>query len=96
MALANLRKAFPEKPEAEIQDIARDMWGNMARLAAEYVFIEKLFDFDPEANEPGRIEVVGEERFIEVRADPRPHIFFTAHLGNSSFCRSRPLPSIST
>lgn len=82
VAVANLRKAFPDKSDAEIEEIASDMWGNMARLVAEYVFIEKLFDYDPKATAPGRIEVVGEERFIEVRGDPRPHIFFTAHLGN--------------
>jgi KDO2-lipid IV(A) lauroyltransferase len=33
------------------------MWGNMARLAAEYVFLDKLFDYDPDSPEPGLIEV---------------------------------------
>src|SRR5262249_12949318 len=33
VALYNLRRAFPEKSEAEIRKIALDMWGHMARLA---------------------------------------------------------------
>ncbi|TJW82476.1 MAG: lipid A biosynthesis lauroyl acyltransferase, partial [Mesorhizobium sp.] len=39
VAIANLRKAYPEKSHKEIQAIASDMWGNMARLAAEYIFL---------------------------------------------------------
>ncbi|RWF59862.1 MAG: lipid A biosynthesis lauroyl acyltransferase, partial [Mesorhizobium sp.] len=36
VAIANLHNAYPEKSDSEIQAIASDMWGNMARLAAEY------------------------------------------------------------
>ena len=47
VALDNLRKAFPEKSEDQIRAIALDMWSNMARLAAEYVYLDRLFDYDP-------------------------------------------------
>ncbi|TIQ23941.1 MAG: lipid A biosynthesis lauroyl acyltransferase, partial [Mesorhizobium sp.] len=30
VAIANLRNAYPEKSDGEIQAIASDMWGNMA------------------------------------------------------------------
>ena len=46
VAMTNLRHAFPDKPEAELQKIAFGMWGNMARLAAEYVLLEKIFDYN--------------------------------------------------
>lgn len=82
VALDNLRQAYPEKGEEEIAAIASDMWGNMARLAGEYVFLDQLFDFDPDAAEPGRVEVVGAETFLRLRDSGRPHIFFTAHIGN--------------
>jgi KDO2-lipid IV(A) lauroyltransferase len=82
VALDNLRKAFPEKSEAEIRAIASDMWGNMARLAAEYVFLDRLFDFDVNAEKPGRIEVEGIPHFITIAGEDRPHILFTGHLGN--------------
>src|SRR5690606_23407414 len=78
VATENLRKAYPEKTEDEIEAIARDMWANMARLAVEYVFIDKLFDFDPEASQPGRVEVSGIDLFLRIRDEKKPHIMFTA------------------
>lgn len=82
LTLTNLRNAFPEKSEAEIQAIALEAWGNMGRLAAEYVFLDRLFDFDPERETPGRIEVSGIPLFADLRDNPRPFIVFTAHSGN--------------
>lgn len=82
LTLTNLRNAFPEKSEAEISEIALDAWGNMGRLAAEYVFLDRLFDFDPARPGPGRIEVSGIPLFVDLRDNPRPFIVFTAHTGN--------------
>ena len=82
LALANLKRAFPEKSEAERQAIARDMWGNMARLMAEYIFVEELIDHDLTSGDGGYLQVVGVERFLELRDHPRPFIVFTAHTGN--------------
>lgn len=85
VAMENLRRAYPEKPEEELQVIASDMWANMARLAVEYIFLDQLFDFDPARPEPGRVEVVGIEIFMRVREEKKPLIFFTGHLGNFEF-----------
>ncbi|WP_040677046.1 lipid A biosynthesis lauroyl acyltransferase [Nitratireductor pacificus] len=86
LAVSNLRHAYPEKTEAEIEAIASDMWANMARLAAEYVFLDKLFDLDTDAATPGRVEVSGRDLFLLLREEKdTPHIFFTAHLGNFEF-----------
>jgi Kdo2-lipid IVA lauroyltransferase/acyltransferase len=82
VARDNLRLAFPEKSDGERETIALDMWGNMARLMAEYVFLDQIFDFDPEATTPGKIEVEGKEIFIEVKERKGPFLFFTAHTGN--------------
>jgi len=82
IALDNLRHAYPELDEAARREIALDMWENMARLGAEYVFLDQLFDFDPKEAKPGRVEVVGAERFLSIRDDKKPHILFTGHLGN--------------
>ncbi|BCM20207.1 lipid A biosynthesis lauroyl acyltransferase [Mesorhizobium sp. J8] len=82
VAVNNLRLAYPQKSDAEIEAIARDMWGNMARLAAEYIFLDALFDFDPDAAKPGRVEVRGIEHFVEIAGERKPHILFTGHLGN--------------
>lgn len=85
VARENLRHAFPDKSREEIEAIASDMWANMARLAVEYVFLDKLFDFDPENPDSGRVEVVGVDVFKRVQAERKPHIFITAHLGNFEF-----------
>ncbi|MGE7370903.1 lipid A biosynthesis lauroyl acyltransferase [Neorhizobium sp. NPDC001467] len=82
LMMTNLRNAYPEKDKAELQDIAVRSWGHMGRLAAEYVFLDRLFDFDPERAEPGRIEVSGIPLFLELRDNPKPFIVFTAHTGN--------------
>jgi len=82
VALRNLRAAFPEKSEQERRAIARGMWDNVGRLFAEYVYLDKIFDFDPSAEKPGLIEVLGVEIFTALREEKKPHIFFTAHTGN--------------
>ncbi|MBX4897557.1 lipid A biosynthesis lauroyl acyltransferase [Rhizobium bangladeshense] len=82
LMLVNLRNAFPEKSDAEIEEIALGSWGNMGRLAAEYVFLDQLFDYDPEKPEPGRVEVSGIPIFLDLRDNPRPFVVFTGHTAN--------------
>jgi Kdo2-lipid IVA lauroyltransferase/acyltransferase len=82
VALTNLKLAFPEKNDREREQIALDMWGNMGRLMAEYVFLDQIFDFDPDAKMPGKIEVEGKEIFSQVKERKGPFLFFTAHSGN--------------
>lgn len=82
VALDNLRRAFPEKTELEIKEIAVGMWGNQARLAAEYVFLDQIFDFDPDSDKPGLVEVDGIPIFLRLRDEKKPIIFFTGHTGN--------------
>ncbi len=82
VAMENLRRAFPEKPEAELRQIASDMWGNMARLAAEYVFLDRLLAGGI-GSEPDRgVTIEGVDRFFRIRQEERPHILFSAHIGN--------------
>jgi Kdo2-lipid IVA lauroyltransferase/acyltransferase len=82
VALHNLRKAFPEKSEDEIRAIALDMWGNMARLAAEYVYLDRLFDYDPARPNDGRVDAFGVPLYEHIASEKKAHIIFTAHLGN--------------
>ncbi len=78
----NLRNAFPEKSEAEREEIALASWGHMGRLAAEYVFLDRLFDFDPQKPAEGRVDVSGVEQVLDLRDNPRPFIVFTGHTAN--------------
>jgi Kdo2-lipid IVA lauroyltransferase/acyltransferase len=82
LALANLEIAFPEMSGEEHERIARDMWGNMARLAVEYVFLDQIFDIDVENPSAARVEVEGAEIFAKLVEEKKPFIVFTAHTGN--------------
>src|SRR4051794_15580818 len=81
-ALANIRAAYPGKPEAEQRAIARGAWDNLGRTGGEYPHLGSLFDFDPDSAVPGRTEVDGIEHFLALRDDGKPGIIFSAHLGN--------------
>jgi len=50
-AARNLRLAFPEKGEAEIAGILREMWDNIGRTMAEYPHLARL------THEVGRVEI---------------------------------------
>jgi KDO2-lipid IV(A) lauroyltransferase len=81
-AMANLRAIYPEKTHREIRGIAGGAWANLGRTGAEYAHLAQLFDYDPDATEPGRIEVSGIEHFFALRDDGKPGLIFSAHLGN--------------
>lgn len=82
LALENLRLAYPEKSEDWIAETALANWGQMGRIAAEYVYLDAIFDFDPARPAgSGSIDVEGAEIFEEIRQRQQPVIFFTGHLG---------------
>ncbi len=82
LARRNITAAFPEKSKAEVDEIVRGVWGNVGRTIAEYVFLDRLFDFDVENPDAGRIEVTGIEHFVHLRESGKPVVLFTAHTGN--------------
>lgn len=84
IARENIDAAFPEKTAAERAAILRESWDNLGRTASEYVHLGALFDFDVDRPEAGRVEVPPDtiERFLRLREDGKPAIFFAAHLAN--------------
>ena len=82
LARTNLRNAFPEKSAEEIEDILREMWANLGRTAAEYVYLDKIFDIDEEDMSKGRVEITGIENFHAMQTFDGPIICFTGHTGN--------------
>lgn len=78
-ALANLAIAFPEKSDAEREAIARAMWANMGRVAAEILFTERILA------DRSRIEIPRIEHWRARMSTPGPSIGVTAHLGNWEF-----------
>jgi KDO2-lipid IV(A) lauroyltransferase len=74
----NLRLAFPEKSDAEIETLIREKWGNIGAVLAEYPHLCSL----TKASSPKRIEIValGESRVF--REEGKPAVFVAAHLSN--------------
>lgn len=79
---ANLKAAFPDRNDAWIERTLRGAWDNLGRVAAEYVHLGRLWDYDPENPSSGRIVTDDAERFLVLRDDGLPALAFTAHLGN--------------
>ncbi|MBV9969143.1 MAG: lipid A biosynthesis lauroyl acyltransferase [Xanthobacteraceae bacterium] len=79
---ANLRAAFPEKSDAEIETILRGVWDNLGRTGAEIAHLDHIcsgdrynrtyIDYTPESI----------ERFLAVKDDGKPAVVFAAHLAN--------------
>lgn len=84
VARANLTAAFPEKSPAEIEKIIGGAWDNLGRIGAEFANLDRIWDFDPEHPERGRVQVSAAdiERFVKLANDGKPALIFAAHLGN--------------
>lgn len=82
LARSNLKLAFPEKTDAEIEHILKEMWANLGRIAAEYVYLDQIFDINETDPSQGRVEVAGIEHFEKLKSLKGPVICFTGHTGN--------------
>jgi len=79
---ANLRAAFPERDAAWIEKTLGGAWENLGRTAGEYVHLDRLWDFDPDHPNSGRILTDHAQRLIDLRDDGKPALVFAAHLAN--------------
>jgi Kdo2-lipid IVA lauroyltransferase/acyltransferase len=78
----NLRAAFPEKSDAEIETILRGVWDNLGRYGAEIAHLDHICSGDPYKR--NYIEYSPEmiDRFVRLRDDGRPALVFAAHTAN--------------
>jgi KDO2-lipid IV(A) lauroyltransferase len=74
----NLRAAYPEKSEAEIETIVKEMCDNLGRTVAEYAHFDK---FSIHGENP-RIEISGLDIADRVIASPKGKIFISGHFAN--------------
>ena len=81
----NLRAAFPEKSQPEIDKILRGAWDNLGRMGAEFAHLDRLRDRDPAyPDRIGRIVITPEQidRYMQLANDGKPALVFAAHLAN--------------
>lgn len=80
----NLRAAFPEKSDAEIEKILAGVWDNLGRIAIEFAHLE---DFSVEGYGTPTPDVityppVSKERYERILASGKATVSFAAHLAN--------------
>jgi KDO2-lipid IV(A) lauroyltransferase len=77
-ARENLRAAFPEKSDAEIEAIIVEMCDNLGRTVAEYAHLDK---FSMHGDNP-RLEIVNAEAGRAAMASGKGVMFFSGHFAN--------------
>ncbi len=81
---ANLKMAFPEKSDAEIEIILRGVWDNVGRMGAEFAQLDRLWNEDAYKHAGGRVELdqTSIDRFLTLQNDGKPALIFASHLAN--------------
>jgi Kdo2-lipid IVA lauroyltransferase/acyltransferase len=79
---ANLRAAFPDKGAPWIEATLCEAWENLGRVAGEYVHMARIWDFDIEHPDTGRVQTDSAPLFEMLRTDGKPGLCFAAHLAN--------------
>jgi KDO2-lipid IV(A) lauroyltransferase len=77
-ARTNLRAAYPDKSDAEIESIVCEMWDSLGRTIAEYAHLGK---FSIHSDHP-RLEVTGTEYAEAALAAGKGVIFVSGHFAN--------------
>ena len=72
----NLRIAFPEAPEAEIERLMTEQWGQIGRWAVEFPILDRI------VADAFRVEVVGAERLAAIRDRGEPVVFISGHFSS--------------
>lgn len=75
-ALENIARAFPDMSEAARRRIIHEMWGNLGRVMAETMQIDRIIAA------PERLEFVNRTLFERYRGKLGPAVGVTLHMGN--------------
>jgi Kdo2-lipid IVA lauroyltransferase/acyltransferase len=79
---ANLRAAFPDKSDADIEHILLGVWDNLGRVAAEFAHLDRICSGTAMKRDFVDYDEAVAERFIRLREDGKPALVFAAHLAN--------------
>jgi KDO2-lipid IV(A) lauroyltransferase len=82
---ANLRAAFPDWSDADVERVLGGVWDNLGRIGVEFVHFDHLWPvLDPTTGAMLDIEFTPEtiKRFVHLRDDGKPALVFAAHLAN--------------
>ena len=81
---ANLKAAFPEKSDGEIEHILGRVWDNLGRVAAEFAHLDRIQARYPDAL--GCADITYDPQTLimleQIRNGGRSNLCFAAHIGN--------------
>jgi KDO2-lipid IV(A) lauroyltransferase len=72
----NLRIAFPEASDADIDGIRKAQWRELGRFFVEFPMIDRI------VSDPSRVEVVHRERLLAIAQAKRPAVLVGGHFSN--------------
>jgi Kdo2-lipid IVA lauroyltransferase/acyltransferase len=80
----NLRLAFPEKSDAEIEHILSGVWDNLGRMAMEFAHLDEFCveGFGAQSDDIITYPAVSKDRFDRIGASGKATLGFAAHLAN--------------
>ena len=80
----NLRAAFPEKSDVEIEQILAGVWDNLGRIAVEFAHLDEFRVEGSALVTPDSVTLSPEttERYERIRKSGKPVIAFASHLAN--------------
>jgi len=80
----NLHAAFPNKPDAEIEQILAGTWDNLGRIAVEFAHLDEFCVEGAGQQTPDVITYAPEvaERYRRIANGGKPMLGFAAHLAN--------------
>ncbi len=76
VVMTNLRIAFPDTPEAELQRLAVACWAETGRVALEFPILDKIMA------DPSRVEVINGERLAEIAREGQAVVFISGHFSS--------------
>lgn len=77
-ARENLKAAYPDMPQAEMETVIREMFDNLGRTVAEYPHLDKLKITGPNP----RLEITGQEHAEAAIAAGKGLMFISGHFAN--------------
>lgn len=80
----NLRAAFPEKSDAEIETILGGVWDNLGRIAIEFAHLDEfcVAGFGKQTRDVITYPPESQDRYDRIVKSGKPAIGFAAHLAN--------------
>ncbi len=77
LARTNIRIAFPDLSDAEVEKIVVGMWDNLGRVAGEFPHVNTM-----DLSDESRIKLTGLEHLLYGETTGQAIFYYSAHLGN--------------